>query len=90
MATFHATFGSTGSFRASFTSADDDFAATFSSVVRVSDYDAYEGPYTVKSVFAGDYTIPTDGKLMTADVTVSEIPVVRTSNLSGGQTVVIG
>lgn len=49
----------------------------------------YTGDYVVTPHFA-EQTLPTNGKQMLHDVTVLEIPVVRTTNPQGGQTVVIG
>lgn len=49
----------------------------------------YEGDYTVTPRLY-DQTLETADKVMSDDVTVYEIPVVYTSNLYGGQTVVIG
>lgn len=51
--------------------------------------DDYEGPYEVTPHFA-EQTLPTYGKLMRDDVTVHIIPVVRTANPYGGDTIVIG
>lgn len=49
----------------------------------------YEGEYEVTPrVYT--QSLDTDGKLMSDDVTVHEIPVTRTSNPQGGLTVVIG
>lgn len=53
------------------------------------DGDEYEGPYTVTPHFL-EQSLATTGKLMTDDVTVYEIPVVRTANPYGGDTIVIG
>lgn len=51
--------------------------------------DQYTGSYEVTPrVYA--QSLDTDGKLMDDDVTVHEIPVTRTSNPQGGQTVLIG
>lgn len=90
MATFNATFQSTGGFTASFASGNDSFSTSFGTVFYIRDYDTYEGSYTVKSVFGNDYALHTEGKLLTDDITVQKIPVVSTSNLYGGRTVVIG
>lgn len=49
----------------------------------------YAGPYVVEPKFE-DQTLETSQKFMTADVTVKEIAVSRTTNLSGGITVYIG
>lgn len=51
--------------------------------------DPYEGTYEVTPrVYA--QSLETDGKLMSDDVTIYEIPVTRTSNPQGGLTVLIG
>lgn len=51
--------------------------------------DPYEGAYEVTPrVYA--QTLETEGKLMSDDVTVHEIPVTRTTNPTGGLTVLIG
>ena len=49
----------------------------------------YEGPYDVIPRLY-DQSLDTNGKLMRDDVTVYEIPITRTSNPEGGQTVLIG
>lgn len=49
----------------------------------------YPGPYTVTSSL-NEQVLDTSGLAMTDDVTIKEIPVVYTSNLFGGKTVVIG
>ena len=51
--------------------------------------DPYTGDYEVTPHFA-EQTLFTQGKMMTDDVTVHQIPVVRTTNPYGGQTVLIG
>ncbi len=49
----------------------------------------YDGAYEViPRLYA--QSLDTDGKLMRDDVTVYEIPVTRTTNPHGGQTVLIG
>lgn len=51
--------------------------------------DPYEGTYEVTPrVYA--QSLETEGKLMSDDVTIYEIPVTRTSNPQGGLTVLIG
>lgn len=50
---------------------------------------AYTGSYEVTPNFS-EQTLSTQNKRMRDDVTVHQIPVVRTSNLYGGDTVVIG
>lgn len=49
----------------------------------------YSGPYIVTPTFEDQY-LDTDHKSMQTDVTVKEIPVARTINKSGGNTVIIG
>lgn len=49
----------------------------------------YGGEYEVTPRLYEQY-LDTDGKYMEDDVTVFEIPITRTSNPYGGQTVVIG
>lgn len=51
--------------------------------------DPYDGPYTVTPRL-DEQVLPTAHKSMTGDVTVEVIPVVYTSNVHGGKTVVIG
>ena len=49
----------------------------------------YDGSYEVTPRLYAQY-LDTDGKLMEDDVTVYEIPVTRTTNPTGGLTVLIG
>lgn len=51
--------------------------------------DEYEGPYTVTPMLA-DQTLETNRKVMLDDVKVFQIPIARTSNPYGGDTVLIG
>lgn len=51
--------------------------------------DLYDGSYEVTPRLYAQ-SLDTDGKLMRDDVTVYEIPVTRTTNPHGGQTVLIG
>ena len=51
--------------------------------------DVYSGDYVVDPDFDGR-VLDTRDKLMTDDVTINAIRVTKTSNLFGGQTVVIG
>lgn len=53
------------------------------------DADPYEGEYEVTPRL-GSQTLDTDGKVMVKDLIVYEIPVVKTTNIQGGQTVLIG
>lgn len=53
------------------------------------DADPYEGEYEVTPRL-GSQTLDTDGKVMVEDLIVHEIPVVKTTNIQGGQTVLIG
>lgn len=51
--------------------------------------DPYKGEYEVTPKL-GSQTLDTDGKVMVEDLIVHEIPVVKTTNIQGGQTVLIG
>lgn len=51
--------------------------------------DPYEGEYEVTPRLDSQ-TLDTDGKVMVEDLIVHEIPVVKTTNIQGGQTVLIG
>lgn len=50
---------------------------------------SYTGDYEITPSFE-EQTLYTSGKKMSDDVTVHEIPIVRTSNPQGGWTVLIG
>lgn len=62
---------------------------TLSQDVVVEAVTAYEGAYEVTPRLYSQ-GLDTDGKLMSDDVTVHEIPVARTTNPTGGLTVLIG
>lgn len=51
--------------------------------------EVYEGSYEVTPT-TEEQSLDTDGKLMTYDVTVKEIPVAEVTNSHGGTTVTIG
>lgn len=57
--------------------------------VATIEYDKYEGDYTFTPNFDG-VILPTKDKVSTQDITVEKIPVYKTENVSGGNTVVIG
>ena len=57
--------------------------------IRGGDYDRYAGPYNVTPRLY-EQSLATADKVMSDDVTVFEIPVTRTTNPDGGQTVLIG
>lgn len=59
-------------------------------VVAVPEPDEYGGSYEAVSAVDSDTTLPTSGKLMSRDVTISKIPVAEVSNPSGGYTIIIG
>lgn len=55
----------------------------------MSEAETYDGSYEITPrVYA--QSLNTDGKVMSDDVTVHEIPVTTTSNVQGGLTVLIG
>lgn len=58
--------------------------------VNVIEGDQYSGPYEVESVLDNDQTLETNGKSMLQDMVILKIPVMETSNISGGYTVTIG
>ena len=90
MARFNMTFSSTGRFNMTFHAGTQTFPMSFGSVVRVGDYELYDGPYTVDPRLHESIVLPTRGMAMREDVTVNEIPVVQTTNPYDGYTVVIG
>jgi len=51
--------------------------------------DKYAGPYEVTPVWT-EQRLETEGKQMTDDIKVNEIPIYKTSNPSGGDTIIIG
>lgn len=55
-----------------------------------ADMPEYEGEYTVVPELYDAQVLPTRNKAMRDDVIVTAIPVTRTSNPYGGDTVVIG
>ena len=57
--------------------------------IRTGEYDSYEGPYEVTPRLY-QQELDTSHKVMSADVTVYEIPITRTSNPQDGLTVLIG
>ena len=90
MADFIATFNSTNNeFDLELQSSNINFPTTFDTVVKVYDGDPYEGSYNITPRLTSQ-TFATNHKLMIDDLTVEEIPIVKTSNPQGGQTVLIG
>ena len=65
---------------------EDEFVCKFGDG---SSADTYTGEYEVTPRIY-EQTLETEGKQMSDDVTVYEIPITRTTNPHGGQTVVIG
>ena len=74
-----------------FSGGSQSFKADFDNVQTVPEYvnDPYEGEYTVTPKVEAQ-TMFTKDKVMMDDVTIKEIPIYRTSNTSGGNTVFIG
>lgn len=87
--TFYATLGGNNVIEATLNGPNDIEATVTIPRVIVEPYDEYEGPYDVVPRFR-EQTLETKNKLMTDDVTVETIPVYRTINPSGGNTVSIG
>lgn len=59
------------------------------SIVRMGDYETFDGPYSVTPTLAG-FDLATEHKAMRDDVTVEPIPISSAGNPQGGYTVVIG
>lgn len=85
---FNITFSESDNFNISF-GESDGFAVGFGDVITVTEGEHYSGAYAVTPRLYPQY-LDTDGKIMSDDVTVYEIPVTQTSNPYGGQTVLIG
>ena len=68
---------------------DTKIEAKFGDVIKVGDYEEYEGATEVIPK-TENQSLETANKLMRSDILVREIPYVETSNLSGGYTVNIG
>lgn len=52
-------------------------------------FPTYEGDYNITPTFKKQ-TLPTDNRLLTDSLSVEAIPVVKVSNESGGNTIIIG
>lgn len=79
------------SFDAAFESSGSSFESEWGNIQHVTEYvggDPYMGEYTVVPQM-DPQVLETAGKIMLDDVTVSEVPVFRVSNNSGGTTVYI-
>lgn len=63
--------------------------ATLGAAYQMSEYAQYEGDYEVTPRLYGQ-SLETADKVLQNDVTIHQIPVVYTSNIFNGQTVVIG
>lgn len=55
-----------------------------------SDYPVYSGGYVFTSLVGESQTLQTNGKVMSDNVTINEIPYTSVSNAQGGRTVNIG
>lgn len=72
-----------------FSESDAENKAIFGEVQTINiSGDPYEGDYVVTPK-VDQQVMPTKGKVMVQDVTVKAIPIFRTSNTSGGNTVYI-
>lgn len=58
--------------------------------IRATTLDEYDGAYVVIPKVYQEQVLETKNKAMTDNVTVYEIPITRTTNPHGGQTVLIG
>ena len=78
-----------GCFILDFFEEDEEFVLDFGEVFEIDhDYDPYLGPYQVIPKAWEDQVLPTNGKNMTDDVTVFEVPYDEVTNPTG-TTVVI-
>jgi len=53
-------------------------------------YPDYEGEYVVTPAIQESRVLPTAGRSMTDDLTITQVPYAETSNIGGGITVTIG
>ena len=83
--------GGSSSFKPGFQNQSKQIDTEFDNIQVVPEYinDLYEGDYTITPKVEAQ-TMFTKDKVMTDDVTIKEIPIYRTSNTSGGNTVFIG
>ena len=73
-----------GCFILEFLEEDAEFVLDFGEVYEIDhDYDPYLGPYEVTPLAWQDQVLPTNGKNMTDDVTVFEVPYAEVSNPYG-------
>ena len=73
-----------GCFILDFFSEDEEFVLDFGEVFEIDhDYDPYLGPYEVTPKAWEDQILATNGKNMTDDVTVFEVPYAEVSNPYG-------
>ena len=70
-------------------SAPSEIDVGVSTAVEAVDAEHYQGPYEVTPRLY-EQMLETENKLMMDDVTVYEIPITRTTNPTGGLTVLIG
>lgn len=87
--TLYATLGGSNVIEATLDGPNNIEATVTIPRVIVDPYEEYEGPYNVVPRFR-EQTLETKNKTMIDDVTVETIPVYRTINPSGGNTVSIG
>lgn len=83
--------GGSSSFKPGFRDQNKQLDTEFDNIQIVPEYinDPYEGEYMVTPRVEAQ-TMFTKDKVMMDDVTIKEIPIYRTSNTSGGNTVFIG
>lgn len=91
MSQFNVAFESTNNnFRTEFTNNAVNFDMSFDKVVKVYADDVYRGEYEITPKLYEDTVLFTSNLIMLNDMTIHEIPVTKTSNPYGGQTVLIG
>lgn len=66
-----------------------DYADKIDQIDSANVYEIYNGSYNITPKVTSQ-TLNTDQKVMSDDVTIQGIPISRTSNNEGGQTILIG
>lgn len=60
-----------------------------SELVRLGDYEEYQGPFSIEPA-KHVQKLPTSDKYVSRDITVKQVPYAEVSNNAGGKTVIIG
>lgn len=76
-------------FNSFFVSKSSTFNARFNASFSNADVEKYDGGYEIVPKIQ-EQKLPTKNKLLTEDMVIKSIPVIKVSNTSGGNTVIIG